>query len=133
MPLRATGCARARRCASSASIDLANLASSNEYIVQHLRESILVVDARGPHPPHQRDGRERCCGGPIRSGAPLERGVAAAAVPAASAGDSARNWTAATMTVEVASDGGTVIRPHFVSLLGSEPRTGARDFLEDTT
>ena len=36
-------------------IDLANLNELNEFIVQHLRESILVVDDGRPHPPDQRD------------------------------------------------------------------------------
>ena len=38
-------------------VDLANLAQLSQYIVQHLRESILVVDTAGPHPAHQRIGR----------------------------------------------------------------------------
>ena len=35
-------------------VDLANLAQLSQYIVQHLRESILVVDSAGSHPAHQR-------------------------------------------------------------------------------
>ncbi len=39
-----TGCGRARRCVRRQEVDLANMAQLSQYIVQHLRESILVVD-----------------------------------------------------------------------------------------
>ena len=38
-------------------LDLENMAQLSQYIVQHLRESILVIDATGSHPPDQRVGR----------------------------------------------------------------------------
>ena len=37
-------------------VDLANMAQLSQYIVQHLRESILVIDDAGSHPAHQRVG-----------------------------------------------------------------------------
>jgi PAS domain-containing protein len=40
-------CARVRRSVRRAVLDLANLAQLSQYIVQHLRESILVVDPSG--------------------------------------------------------------------------------------
>ena len=38
-------------------VDLANMAQLSQYIVQRLRESILVVDPSDRHPPDQRIGR----------------------------------------------------------------------------
>ena len=64
-------------------IDLANLNELNEFIVQHLRESILVVDDDRPGAPDQRDGGAAAQG---RAGAGWRHargGVAAAGLPAA--------------------------------------------------
>jgi two-component system, NtrC family, sensor histidine kinase PilS len=111
-------------------VDLANLAQLSQYIVQHLRESIVVVD---------HENRIR-----------LINETAAAllsdsrAYPGALLGEASpqllylletwRSRSAAAATPShtfVAADGGHVIQPHFASLGGSEP-SPVIVFLEDT-
>ena len=59
-------------------VDLANLSELNDYIVQHLRESIVVVDARRSDPPDQRARPRASAGSADRpSGDPLAEPVAA--------------------------------------------------------
>ena len=64
-------------------VDVANLAELNQFIVQHLRESILVVDANDTHPPDQRIGRAAAARRePVAAGHAARRSLAAPAVPA---------------------------------------------------
>ncbi len=110
-------------------IDLANLAQLSQYIVQNLRESIVVVD---------HESRIRLIN---ESAAQLlgDRN----AYPGALLGEASpqllyllETWRqrAATPTVSqtfVAADGGHVVQPHFAPLGGSEP-SPVIVFLEDT-
>ncbi len=111
-------------------VDLANLAQLSQYIVQHLRESIVVVD---------HENRVR-----------LINETAAALLgdsrtyPGALLGEASpqllyllETWRARTATPAapshtfVSDDGGHVIQPHFASLGGAEP-SPVIVFLEDT-
>jgi two-component system sensor histidine kinase PilS (NtrC family) len=111
-------------------VDLANLAQLSQYIVQHLRESIVVVD---------HENRVRL----INESAAQLLGDRSA-YPGALLGEASpqllyllETWRARTATPAtpshtfVAADGGHVIQPHFASLGGSEP-SPVIVFLEDT-
>ena len=112
-------------------IDLANLNELNEFIVQHLRESILVVDESN----HVRLTNETAARllhrGPVPTGAPLAT-VAPRLAYVLEAWRSQTSDRRDNVGEIVAADGGTVIRPHFVAL--SESGTGpVLIFLEDTS
>jgi two-component system sensor histidine kinase PilS (NtrC family) len=111
-------------------VDLANMAQLSQYIVQNLRESIVVVD---------HENRIRL----INESAATMLGDRSA-FPGALLGEASpqllylletwRQRTAAPATPAqtfVAADGGHVIQPHFASLGGSEPAPVIA-FLEDT-
>jgi two-component system sensor histidine kinase PilS (NtrC family) len=111
-------------------VDLANLAQLSQYIVQHLRESIVVVD---------HENRIRL----INETAAALLGDSRA-YPGALLGEASpqllyllETWRARTASPAapshtfVADDGGHVIQPHFASLGGSEPAP-VIVFLEDT-
>jgi len=111
-------------------VDLANMAQLSQYIVQHLRESIVVVD---------HENRIRL----INESAAKLLGDARA-FPGALLGEASpqllyllETWRARTSTPAapshtfVAADGGHVIQPHFASLGGTEP-SPVIVFLEDT-
>jgi two-component system sensor histidine kinase PilS (NtrC family) len=111
-------------------VDLANLAQLSQYIVQHLRESIVVVD---------HENRIRL----INESAAVLLGDSRA-FPGALLGEASpqllyllETWRqrtaspAAPSHTFVADDGGHVIQPHFASLGGSEP-SPVIVFLEDT-
>jgi two-component system sensor histidine kinase PilS (NtrC family) len=111
-------------------VDLANLAQLSQYIVQHLRESIVVVD---------HENRIRL----INESAAVLLGDGRA-FPGALLGEASpqllyllETWRqrtaspAAPSHTFVAADGGHVIQPHFASLGGAEPAP-VLVFLEDT-
>jgi two-component system sensor histidine kinase PilS (NtrC family) len=111
-------------------VDLANMAQLSQYIVQHLRESIVVVD---------HENRIRL----INETAAALLGDSRA-FPGALLGEASpqllyllETWRARTASPAapsqtfVAADGGHVIQPHFASLGGTEP-SPVIVFLEDT-
>jgi len=111
-------------------VDLANLAQLSQYIVQHLRESIVVVD---------HENRIRL----INETAAQLLGDRSA-YPGALLGETApqllyllETWRQRTATPAapsatfIAADGGHVIQPHFASLGGNEP-SPVIVFMEDT-
>jgi two-component system sensor histidine kinase PilS (NtrC family) len=112
-------------------IDLANLNELNEFIVQHLRESILVVDESNRVRLTNETAAHLLNGGAIATGAPL----ASVAPRLSYVLDAWRSQTSDrrdNVGEIVAADGGTIIRPHFVAL--SEGGTGpVLIFLEDTS
>ncbi|CAN5188857.1 ATP-binding protein [soil metagenome] len=112
-------------------VDLANLAELNEYIIQHLRESIVVVDA---------EDRIRL----INESAAQKLGAPAAShnLPlqdiAEKLSGQLREWQTAGVDVPggttsfIGADGSTVIHPHFAPL--GKNRSGATlIFLEDSS
>ncbi len=130
-PLRSppAACAKARHWFARKTWNLANLAELSQYIVQHLRESILVVDAAD---------RIRL----INESAAEILGDNNA-IPGALAGEvsprllySLSTWRQRERDQNapsnfVAADGARVIQPHFVSLGGAPGPTLI--FLEDTS
>ncbi len=112
-------------------IDLANLNELNEFIVQHLRESILVVDENDHVRLINETAAQLLQGGAVPSGTAL-----AAVSPRLSyVLDAWRKQSSDrrdNVGEIVGADGGTVIRPHFVALAesGSGP---VLIFLEDTS
>ncbi len=112
-------------------IDLANLDELNQFIVQHLRESILVVDEM------DRVRLVNETAGRLLKGAPVLPGTALALVSVRLAYllDAWRRQSSDrrdNVGELLGADGGTTIRPHFVAL--SQEGTGpVLVFLEDTS
>ena len=112
-------------------IDLANLNELNEFIVQHLRESILVVDESDRVRLINETAARLLTGGPVESGTPL--GDVSARLLYQLMVWRQQESDRRDVTGEVVStDGGTVIRPHFVPLSDTGPGP-VLVFLEDTS
>lgn len=112
-------------------VDLANLNELNRFIVQHLRESILVVDGTDRIRLINETAAALLKGEPVESGTSLLEVSPRLAhvLDAWRRQSSDRRDTAGEV---VSADGGTIIRPHFVAL--SEDGAGpALVFLEDTS
>jgi two-component system sensor histidine kinase PilS (NtrC family) len=112
-------------------IDLANLNELNEFIVQHLRESILVVDASDRVRLVNETAAQLLTGRPIASGTPLGE-VSPRLLYQLEAWRHQPSDRRDSTGEVVSSDGGTVIRPHFVPLSKSGPGP-VLVFLEDTS
>ena len=112
-------------------IDLANLNELNEFIVQHLRESILVVDTEDRVRLINETAAQLLNGGPVGAGSLLGEVSPRLLYLLDTWRHQASDRRDSTGEV-VSADGGTVIRPHFVSL--SETGSGpVLVFLEDTS
>jgi two-component system sensor histidine kinase PilS (NtrC family) len=112
-------------------IDLANLNELNNFIVQHLRDSILVVDENDQVRLINETAAQLLKGGAVPGGTAL----AAVAPRLSYVLEAWRKQSAGrrdNVGEIVGADGGTVIRPHFVALAesGSGP---VLIFLEDTS
>jgi two-component system sensor histidine kinase PilS (NtrC family) len=112
-------------------VDLANLAELNEYIIQHLRESIVVIDAE-----YRirliNESAARKLGAPHTShGLPL-REVSEKLYSQLREWQNGSDDPGAGQASFVAADGSTLVNPHFAPL--GKTRTGALlVFLEDAT
>jgi two-component system sensor histidine kinase PilS (NtrC family) len=112
-------------------IDLANLNELNQFIVQHLRESIVVVDEHDRIRLINETAARLLAGGTVSSGALL--GEVAPRLLYLLETWRRQDHDRRDSTGEVVSaDGGTVIRPHFVSLSERGPGP-VLIFLEDTS
>ena len=112
-------------------IDLANLNELNQFIVQHLRESILVVDEEGRVRLINDTAARLLAGREVASDALLGE-VSPRLLYLLETWRRHENDRRDTVGEVVSADGGTVIRPHFVSL--SERGSGpVLVFLEDTS
>ena len=112
-------------------IDLANLNELNEFIVQHLRESILVVDTEDRIRLINGTAARLLKGGPVEAGELL--GEVSPRLLYLLETWRRQESDRRDSTGEVVSvDGGTVIRPHFVSLSETGPGP-VLVFLEDTS
>ena len=122
---------RSARCGAQ-QVDLANLAQLSQYIVQHLRESIVVVD----HEDRIRLINESAAAAARRSqrlsGRAARRSLAAAALPTRDLAAARPRRSGAPAQTFVAADGGHVVQPHFAPLGGPSP-TPVIVFLEDTS
>jgi two-component system sensor histidine kinase PilS (NtrC family) len=112
-------------------IDLANLNELNEFIVQHLRESILVVDESDRVRLVNETAARLLTGGPIATGSLLGEVSPRLLYQLATWRQQTSDRRDSTGEV-VSSDGGTVIRPHFVPLSETGPGP-VLVFLEDTS
>ena len=112
-------------------IDLANLNELYEFIVQHLRESILVVDEAHDVRLINETAARLLTGGPVASGTPLAEVSPRLLYLLETWHGQASDRRDSTGEV-VSWDGGTVIRPHFVPLSETGPGP-VLVFLEDTS
>jgi two-component system sensor histidine kinase PilS (NtrC family) len=112
-------------------IDIANLNELNEFIVQHLRESILVVDETDNVQLINETAARLLKGGPVPGGATLAS-ISPRLAYLIEAWRRQASDRRDTVGEVVGADGGTIIRPHFVAL--SEGGSGpVLVFLEDTS
>jgi two-component system sensor histidine kinase PilS (NtrC family) len=112
-------------------IDVANLNELNQFIVQHLRESILVVDESGRVRLANETAARLLAAGPVRTGALLGE-VSPRLLYLLEAWRRQDHDRRDTSGEFVSADGGAVIRPHFVSL-SEQGRGPVLVFLEDTS
>jgi two-component system sensor histidine kinase PilS (NtrC family) len=112
-------------------VDVANLAELNQFIVQHLRESILVVDAHDTIRLINESAALLLNGASVPQGTPLGEVSPRLLYLLESWRRRSDDWHLTTMTM-LASDGGTLVQPHFVSL-DSSGKGPTLVFLEDTT
>jgi two-component system sensor histidine kinase PilS (NtrC family) len=112
-------------------IDLANLNELNQFIVQHLRESILVVDEQDRIRLINETAARLLAGRDVSSGSLLGE-ISPRLLYLLEAWRGQQHDRRDSTGEVVSADGGTVIRPHFVSL--SERGAGpVLVFLEDTS
>lgn len=112
-------------------VDVANLAELNQFIVQHLRESILVVDGNDSILLINESAALLLQGGSVRPGTPLGEVSPRLLYLLNTWRRHSYDWQLSSLSL-LTSDGGSMVQPHFVSL----ERTGAGPtlvFLEDTT
>jgi two-component system sensor histidine kinase PilS (NtrC family) len=111
--------------------DIANLAELNEFIVQHLRESILVVDEDDRIRLINETASQLLGGSTIPGGTLLGEVSPRLLYLLNSWRRDTYDWQGSTLSL-VASGGASVIQPHFVSL-EVESRGPTLIFLEDTS
>jgi two-component system sensor histidine kinase PilS (NtrC family) len=112
-------------------IDLANLNELNEFIVQHLRESILVVDDEDRIRLINGTAAQLLKGGPVEAGELLGE-VSPRLLYLLETWRQQESGRRDSTGEAVSADGGTVIRPHFVPLSEAGPGP-VLVFLEDTS
>ena len=112
-------------------VDVANLAELNQFIVQHLRESILVVDANDTIRLINDSAALLLQGGAVTSGTPLGEVSPRLLYLLDTWRRHSYDWQQSSLSV-MSSDGGSLVQPHFVSL-GHERKGPPLIFLEDTT
>ena len=112
-------------------VDVANLAELNQFIVQHLRESILVVDANDTIRLINESAALLLHGASVPQGTPLGEVSPRLLYLLDTWRRRADDWQLTTLTM-LASDGGSLVQPHFVSL-NSGGKGPTLVFLEDTT
>jgi two-component system sensor histidine kinase PilS (NtrC family) len=112
-------------------LDLANLNELNEFIVQHLRESILVVDSEDRIRLVNETAARLMHGSSVESGALLGE-VSPRLLYLLESWRRDETDRRDNVGEVVSADGGTVIRPHFVSLSDRGPGP-VLIFLEDTS
>ena len=112
-------------------IDLANLNELNQFIVQHLRESIVVVDEHDRIRLINETAARLLANGTVQSGALLGE-VAPRLLYLLETWRRQEHDRRDSTGEVVSADGGTVIRPHFVALSEHGPGP-VLIFLEDTS
>jgi two-component system sensor histidine kinase PilS (NtrC family) len=112
-------------------VDVANLAELNQFIVQHLRESILVVDANDSIRLINDSAAQLLARSGVPEGTPLGEVSPRLLYLLDTWRRHGYDWRQSTLSV-VSADGSSLIQPHFVSL-GKEGQGPTLVFLEDTT
>jgi two-component system, NtrC family, sensor histidine kinase PilS len=112
-------------------VDVANLAELNQFIVQHLRESILVVDENDTIRLINESAAQLLMHGHVAPGTPLGEVSPRLMFLLGTWRKHSYDWQMSSLSV-VTQDGGSVVQPHFVAL--NRPEHGPTlIFLEDTT
>lgn len=112
-------------------LDLANLNQLNQFIVQHLRESILVVDTEDRIRLINGTAARMLMNGPVEKDTPLGQ-ISPRLLALLESWRREESDRRDKVGEVVSADGGTVIRPHFVSL-SDKGRGPVLVFLEDTS
>jgi len=112
-------------------VDLANLSELNEFIVQHLRESILVVDANDRIRLINASAEQLLKGSPVVPGTLLGEVAPKLLYLLDTWRRKSYDWQSSTLSL-LSAQGTALIQPHFVSL-ETENRGPTLIFLEDTT
>jgi two-component system, NtrC family, sensor histidine kinase PilS len=113
-------------------IDVANLAELNQFIVQHLRESILVVDENNAIRLINESAAKLLKGGAVAPGTPLGEISPRLLYLLETWRLHTYDWQVSTLSL-LSSDGGSFVQPHFVSLDSAKSGRPTLVFLEDTT
>ncbi len=112
-------------------VDLADLSELNEFIVQHLRESILVVDGQDRIRLINGSAEQLLKGGPVKPGTLLGEVAPKLLYLLDTWRRKSYDWQSSTLSI-LSAGGHALILPHFVSL-EEENRGPTLIFLEDTT
>lgn len=112
-------------------VDLADLSELNEFIVQHLRESILVVDGQDRIRLINSSAEKLLKGGPVKPGTLLGEVAPKLLYLLDTWRRKSYDWQSSTLSI-LSAGGSALILPHFVSL-EAENRGPTLIFLEDTT
>jgi two-component system sensor histidine kinase PilS (NtrC family) len=112
-------------------VDVANLAELNQFIVQHLRESILVVDANDSIRLINESAAQLLQGGSVPAGTPLGEVSPRLLFLLDTWRRHSYDWQQSSLSM-MSADGGSLVQPHFVSL-GKEGKGSTLIFLEDTS
>jgi two-component system sensor histidine kinase PilS (NtrC family) len=112
-------------------VDVANLSELNQFIVQHLRESILVVDEESRIRLINESAAQLLKGGVVPSGTLLGEVAPRLLYLLDTWRRHTHDWQMSTLSM-VSSDGSSMMQPHFVSLDRTN-RGPTLIFLEDTT
>lgn len=112
-------------------VDVANLAELNQFIVQHLRESILVVDEESRIRLINESAAQLLKGGDVAAGTLLGEVAPRLLYLLDTWRRHSHDWQMSTVSM-VAADGSSMMQPHFVSLDRSNSGP-TLIFLEDTT
>jgi two-component system sensor histidine kinase PilS (NtrC family) len=113
-------------------VDVANLAELNQFIVQHLRESILVVDENDTIRLINESAAKLLKGGVVPPGTPLGEVAPRLLYLLETWRLHSYDWQLSSLSL-LSSDGGSLVQPHFVSLDTAKAGRPTLIFLEDTT
>jgi len=112
-------------------VDIANMAELNQFIVQHLRESILVVDENDSIRLINESAAQLLMRGPVQPGTPLGEVSPRLQYLLGTWRLHSYDWQMSSLSV-VSADGGSMVQPHFVSL-DAQAKGPTLIFLEDMT
>jgi two-component system sensor histidine kinase PilS (NtrC family) len=113
-------------------VDVANLSELNQFIVQHLRESILVVDDHDMIRLINESAGSMLQGNQVSAGTPLGEVSPRLLYLLDTWRRHSYDWQVSSLSL-LTSDGSSLVQPHFVSLRSGGGRGPTLIFLEDTT